>query len=379
MSTKTHLKELSTIHAITALLNKEAKFENALAPALKKLIDLVKLRAGWVFLKNDTSKTPKNKFQLVAFTGLPPALSDNNQASLCNGSCECQGMFGRGELDQGVNMVTCSRLTNSTGNKEGLELHASIPMLGKEGPLGIINLTAEGNASFDEDTLEFFTAIGRQLGIAYERSLLQEAQTREARYSAALEERQRLAMDMHDSVAQLLFAADLSAQIGQTLKSRTEKDAALEKTAGLIHDALNSLRQLVELNRPAELSQGLNSALHRLVYRSSGELKAHLDIMETGVEKDVAEAFYRITQEALQNILKHAEATEVWISVKEHNQIITLSLQDNGKGFDSRKATSGLGLTSMKHRSAAIGANFSLKSKPESGTSINVTLEKRSS
>ena len=110
VSSQTRLKELRTLHEITALLNKEAHFSDALPYALNNLIELVNLKAGWIFL----AKQQESSFELAAYTGLPPALNKNNQAILCKGGCECQGMFDSGELDQGVNTVSYTHLTLPT-------------------------------------------------------------------------------------------------------------------------------------------------------------------------------------------------------------------------------------------------------------------------
>lgn len=111
-------------------------------------------------------------FSLAAATGLPPALARENSAPLCRGGCDCQWRFREGRLDAGVNIVHCSRLEAATGDKAGLELHASIPLLGRVGPVGVLNLAAPGSERFDPQTLAFLTAVGRQLGTAFARAAL---------------------------------------------------------------------------------------------------------------------------------------------------------------------------------------------------------------
>jgi two-component system NarL family sensor kinase len=372
---QSRLKELSTLNEIGDILNKTTDFNEAIGPALTKLVNLVNLTTGWVFLSTvETGSSRLHNFHLATFTGLPPALNANHQKVLCEGSCECQGMLARGELDQGVNMVTCSRLNNASGDKQGLEVHASIPLLGKAGPLGIINLTAPDKTIYDEQMLGFLTAIGRQLGTAYDRSNLQEAQTTEARYLAALEERQRLASDMHDSVAQLLFAAELAAQVAQEASKPAQRQAYLQKTTQLIQEALGELRSLVELNRPAELSYGLNAALTRLLKRSSGRLEVHLELDKFEPNELISETLYRVTQEALHNILRHAKAKRVWIHLRTSSEHLSYSIKDDGQGFDSLSTPKGLGLNSIQNRIEAIGGQFILESKPQQGTLLQAII-----
>jgi len=369
------VQELSTLNALGDILNIEPEFDRALGPALSKLIDLLDLSTGWVFLtKVDEGDSHQGSFRLAAHTSLPPALSHNEQEPLCEGSCECQGMFGRGELDKSVNMVTCSRLTGATGDKEGLEIHASIPLLAPSGPVGIINLAAPGKTSFDPEALAFLTTVGQQLGTAFERSRLQAERTREARYLATLEERNRLAQEMHDSVAQLLFAADLSLSVVQESSDETQRQKALDRTSGLVSEALAELRGIVEVMRPADLSCGLKIALTRLAKRSSGLVKVNLEAEEVDLSSDTAATLYRIAQEAFHNALRHAEAETIWLKLWRTKDTISLLVKDDGRGFDSATIIPGLGLESMRERSQSLGGTFELTTEPQSGTTVEVSL-----
>ena len=369
------VQELSTLNALGNILNREPDFDKALGPALAKLIDLLDLSTGWVFLTNvDEGDSHQGSFRLAAFTGLPPALERNEQELLCEGSCECQGMFSRGELDQGVNMVTCSRLKWTTGDKGGLEIHASIPLLAPSGPVGIINLAAPGKTTFDTETLAFLTTVGQQLGTAFERSRLQAERTREARYLATLEERNRLAQEMHDSVAQLLFAADLSLNVLQESRDEAQRQKALSRTNRLVSEALAELRSIVEVMRPADLSCGLKVALTRLAKRSSGLVKVNLEAEEIELAPDLAATLYRIAQEAVHNALRHAEAETIWLKLWRTKNAINLLIKDDGSGFDSAAITPGLGLDGMRERSQSLGGSFELTTEPEVGTSVEVSL-----
>lgn len=369
------LRELATLNEIGIILNQATAFNDALEPALEKLVALVSLTTGWIFLTNVTmGDTHKGSFRLAAHTGLPPALSQQRCQPLCEGGCECQSLLSRGDLDQGVNMVTCSRLSYATGDKQGLSIHASIPLLAKDGPVGIINLTAPGDTHFDEQSLAFLTAVGRQIGTAYDRSKLQENQTQETRYFATLEERQRLATDMHDSVTQLLFAADLQAQVGQDLDSATQKDVALAQTSSLLQQALEELRALIDMNRPWELSGGLKAALGRLSKQMDARVKIHLELAPIPLDKTVEEALYRITQEALHNCLKHAKAQQIWITLREQSGKLSLSIKDDGQGFDVSETVQGLGLNSMKNRAEAIQAHLTISSEITQGSIVEVLL-----
>ena len=297
------LEELSTLNAIGDILNREADFAVALGEALQKLVELLALRSGWVFLTRVVQgDLHQGTFTVAGTTELPPALSENDNRPLCRGSCDCQWLFRQGQLDTGVNIVHCSRLEAAAGDKGGLELHASVPLLGRAGPVGILNLAAAGRETFGAETLAFLTAVGRQLGTAFERASLLDARTEAAQHLAILEERQRFAAEMHDSVSQLLFAAELALQTGAT--GRAED---------LVAGAQNELRALIEVLRPADLSGGLKAALTRLAERTEGLIKVQLEAQPPQLppEHEHAETLYRAAQEGVHNALKHARATRL--------------------------------------------------------------------
>ena len=375
MKLQTPLEQLTTLNAIADLLNREPSFANSIGPALETLAELVGLSSGWVFVTNALEgDAHRGTLRLAAYCGLPPALDREGQANLNRGSCECMGMFGRGQLDRGVNMVTCSRLQWAVGDKGGLEVHASVPLLGQRGPVGILNLTAPGDLRFDEETLSFLSAVGKQLGTAFERSRLQEARTEEARYAAALEERQRLAQEMHDSVAQLLFAADLSLRVAQEQPEESARQRAIHNSSDILQTALSELQGLVEVLRPADLSFGLDNALLRLAQRTSGSLDVHLDAADIEVDPEVADGLYRIAQEAVHNALRHSGGRSVHIQLRRTPAALLLAIEDDGVGFDQTSSPGGLGLAGMRDRAAALGGNLDIGARPGGGTRVQVEV-----
>jgi two-component system, NarL family, sensor kinase len=262
MNVQRRLEELSTLNSILEVLNQKADFNEALQKALEKLVKLLKLTTGWVFLTDmveGESDAKRGTLSLAASVGLPPALAAKNEKCLREGGCKCQWYFRAGELDKGVNIVDCSRLETAKGNKGGLEVHASMPLLTDEGPVGILNLASPGRDIFDEETLKFLTAIGRALGLAFRRAKLQADYVREREAIAKLEERARLARDIRQSVSQLLSAATSSLQSAkeEAVKEITEREAALERSATLVTTSLAELNTLEALLQPAPSLQAL--------------------------------------------------------------------------------------------------------------------------
>ncbi len=378
MDVHARLQRLETLNAIGDVLNAAPTFLEAVPEALDRLVAMVGLSAGWVFLTNvEEGDAHEGSFRLAAATGLPPALQLDACAPLREGSCECQRLLRRGQLDRGINMVTCSRLRDATGDRGGLEIHASVPLLGLRGPVGIVNLAAPGDARFDDEALAFLAAVGRQLGTAFERSRLLDERTSQARYAATLEERQRLAHEMHDSLAQLLFAADLSLNVARSAPEGERRDDALGDAGAIVSNALQELRALVEVMRPADLSAGLNAALLRLAQRTRGSLTVSLDAAEIEPPAAIAEALYRIAQEAVHNALRHAGARSLWLRLAVRGERLELVVSDDGSGFagDGEPRTAGgLGLSGMRDRAAAVGGRLHLEERRGGGATVRVEV-----
>ncbi|MEJ2291883.1 MAG: GAF domain-containing sensor histidine kinase [Deinococcales bacterium] len=378
MKAPTRLQRLATFNAIGDVLNAAPTFEEGAPEALSRLLQRVGLSTGWLFLSNvEEGDTHEGSFRLAASTGVPPALARGDRAPLREDGCECQRLLKRGQLDRGINMVTCSRLRDAQGDKGGLQIHASVPLPGRRGPVGILNLAAPGDARFDDETLAFLAAVGRQLAVAYERSRLLEERTQHARYAAALEERERLAQDMHDSLAQLLFAADLSLSVASQHPDPERRAAAIADADEAVGAALGELRSLVEVMRPADLTAGLHAALARLARRTGAALRVHLEAAELEPADDLAEALYRVAQEAVHNTLRHAGAGSLWLRLTRDGPTLSLIVDDDGVGLGPDPEACigrGFGLAGMRERVAAVGGSVRVENRPGGGARITVEV-----
>lgn len=208
---------------------------------------------------------------------------------------------------------------------------------------------------------------------------LQEAATR-----AALEERRRLARDLHDAVTQSLYSLSLLVEAARRHAQLGDRKAAndyIARLGELAQQALKEMRLLVYEMRPSVLKeQGLAGALQsRLdaVERHAGiRARMHVEMVRR-LTPAAQLQLYRVAEEALNNALKHASATAVRITIRSDDTGTLLEISDNGRGFDPQAArhASGLGLTSMRERVEKLGGQFELESAPGQGTSIRVTLD----
>jgi PAS domain S-box-containing protein len=196
---------------------------------------------------------------------------------------------------------------------------------------------------------------------------------------AVLAERQRLAQELHDAVNQSLFSAGLIAEVLPNLWARNpvEGQHALEDLRRLTRGALAEMRMLLAELRPAALSQAdLHELLRLLANALAGRTNIPVSVTVTGegtLPADVQIVFYRLCQEALTNIAKHAEASVATVELHFRKAVTQLRVRDNGRGFNPSQIPSGhYGLSMMRERAESVGAALAVTSKPGAGTEIVV-------
>ena len=230
---------------------------------------------------------------------------------------------------------------------------------------------------FTEGEKRLGTALSQRASVAIQNARLYE----QAQQAASLEERQRIARDLHDSVSQALFGIGLGAKTAVTLLDRDPQQARqpLDYIISLSEAGLAELRALIFELRPDSIAtDGLIAAIERQVAatraRHQLQVEAHL-IGEPEVSLDVKEALYRVAQEAMTNAVKHARATTLHLNLERANGNISLIVADDGIGFDTHGEFPGhMGLKSMKERAEKLGGTLTLESAPGAGTRVDIVL-----
>jgi signal transduction histidine kinase len=223
-------------------------------------------------------------------------------------------------------------------------------------------------------------AIANQAAIAIENARLHE----QARRLAVLEERQRIARDLHDSVSQALYGIGLGARTARTLLDRSPGDKStlvepLEYVLAQADAGLAEMRALIFELRPGSLEkEGLVSALAKQAAALRARYKLEVQTkfcQEPTLPFEVKEALYRIAQEALNNTVKHAQASRVEIRLGDLAETVVLQIQDNGVGFDPHVEYPGhLGLHSMRERAARLGATLEIQSELGHGALVQIRI-----
>jgi sigma-B regulation protein RsbU (phosphoserine phosphatase) len=164
-------EDLTTLNQIVETLNRAVDVRGALGSALARLVALMGLETGWIFVKAPTAQGGEEDggYVLAAHHNLPPALAD---AGVWSGGCQCQRLCDQGRLTEAYNEVRCSRLGGASGDRRGLAVHASVPLRSGDRVLGILNVAGPDWASFSPRALALLTNVGNQMGIALERAQL---------------------------------------------------------------------------------------------------------------------------------------------------------------------------------------------------------------
>jgi PAS domain S-box-containing protein len=248
-----------------------------------------------------------------------------------------------------------------------------VPLISRGRALGTINLYYLPEQEPGEDEKVFLGAVADQTAVAVENVRLFAG----VRGKAALEERQRLARELHDSVSQALYGITLGTKTARTLleKNPDRVADALDYVLSLAEAGQAEMRALIFELRPESLeTEGLIAALEKQAAAIKARHEIEVDTVlcdEPEASLEAKEVVYRIAQEALHNIVKHARAASVQIKVECDSEWITLEVSDDGIGFDAQGDFPGhLGLRSMRERALRLGGTLEVDSTSGKGTRI---------
>ncbi|MBI9045412.1 MAG: PAS domain S-box protein [Anaerolineaceae bacterium] len=254
--------------------------------------------------------------------------------------------------------------------------YLGIPIFHGNDLIGVLNVDSDKPNNFNSTHAQHLQAFMNQAGIAIRNARLFE-KTHEI---ATLEERQRLARDMHDVVTQTLFSASLKAEALSRLWEREtpeEINNRLVELQRLNRGALAEMRTLLVELRPQSFEKSdLGDLIQQLIDGISGQGSFKISCSIKGkmpLPIDVKMVFFRIAQESLNNISKHSRANIISIDYQNNQDHVYMSINDNGRGFDiALIPPERLGIKIMEERAEKIGANLEIKSSPGKGTSINL-------
>jgi two-component system, NarL family, sensor kinase len=394
VQTQEHLtrsnRRLAAINRIITAAEREGEIHDALFASLETLVEVMGLETGWVYLRDPERET----FHLASWYNVPAALQALLLQTGPGELCDCQEDLRRAVPGGEVRIRACARLQGA-GFVPGR--HIVLPIEARGENFGVMNLLCCSGRELSPDDLDLLQAISAQLSevVANAWLRLKLAEKEMARQAlleslveAQEEERGRLARELHDGAGQMLTNLLVRLKMLEKHTDAPEMHKGLSDVQDAVAETIEQVRELSYRLRPAALEEfGLAVALETLVDEMTVEagLDAHcyLNLDEARLAPGVDVTLYRIAQEALTNVVRHAAACCVTVTLRQENGHVLLRIEDDGQGFTPYPAVSSgnggeaqrrrsLGLISMQERTAIVGGTFDVFTAPGEGTVVEV-------
>lgn len=408
-------QQLSILNAVALTVNQSLDLDDILNRALDEVLHLAGIDMVAIFLQD----LSKGQLKLSAYRGLSESAARlAYQVGLLDSSCGGVIELGRAIVVPDLSPYR-GRGAQSLKN-ERISALMHIPLMTKGWALGSMCVGTRHNMQFDEDEQKLMTAIGNQIAIAVENARLYAEVQRKERLRGELfkkalaaqeDERKRIARELHDEISQSLTALLYEAEDGLDMTSHPTNRERLQSIYDLAQQSLNNIHKLIFDLRPSMLDQlGLIPALRWLaktrlaprgtnvtVEAGSGDesMTGQMDAHRLSPEVEIT--LYRVVQEAINNIARHAAAHNVEIRLDLADNVATVSVRDDGIGFDLTELSAaikdferkdalppdtarGLGIIGMQERVELLGGELDIVAAPGHGTQIHirVPLQERS-
>ncbi len=385
-------RELSALNTIATVVSQSLDLDTILSSALDKTLELMDRNTGGILLWDEEK-------QMLCYRVYHGLSKEHVQGVCCRLG---EGIVGKaaqtGKAIQVKDISTHPDTVHPCLTKaEGLRAFASIPLRAKNKVLGVLNIASHKAHKFSSKDIQLLSSIAAQIAIAIENAKLhQDVQRKDEirgellgeMFSIQEEERRRIARELHDETSQILasLSANLEAAVGMLPPGAKKTEAILRKTQTLSINVLDELHKLIYKLRPTLLDDlGLVAAIGWLVdnnlrtagiignFKTTGRVRRLPPQLET--------MLFRVIQEAVSNITRHAHAKSTDISLGFNKSLIRVHIRDDGRGFDVEEAISskdrprGLGLLGMKERVELMNGTLGIRSRPGSGgTEINIEI-----
>ncbi|GAB4529028.1 MAG: hypothetical protein Kow0063_05750 [Anaerolineae bacterium] len=382
-------EQLSILNAVANTLNQSLDIEDILGKALEEVLRLTGIDAGAIFLQEETL----GDLELLAHRGLSEeAAYLASRLGMLDGACG-----GVMELGQVVVVPDISRYRGRRAaslRREKLSTLVHVPLMAKGCTLGSMCVGTRRQREFDEEERKLLTAIGNQIAVAVENArLYAEVQHKEQLRGELLkkvitaqeEERKRIARELHDDTSQALTALLYAAEGGMEINNLEEIKETLEDMRALAVCTLDGVHKLIFDLRPTMLDHlGLVPALRWFAQSRLEPSGVRVTIDEKSAPRrlptEIETALFRVVQEAIVNIARHAAARNVHISFDFGEEAVVVEVGDDGVGFDmielalSPDTERGLGLMGMRERIEVLDGDLDIITAPGYGTHIYICV-----
>jgi ligand-binding sensor domain-containing protein/signal transduction histidine kinase len=261
--------------------------------------------------------------------------------------------------------------------EEGIQSFIHLPIKVDTHTVGVFNVGFTSPGVINDDIVRLYTALVQRASLSIANMQLFE-QTKDL---AVMEERNRLARDLHDSAKQKAFAA--LAQLGTangilSQLNPTNIRSHLNEAENLVYEVIQELTFLIQEIYPMALQEkGLPTTLREYIFEWENRNDIPVNMVfrnEQPLELGTEQAIYRIIQETLANIARHSQATRVEISLVYRPDLLEVAVEDNGRGFDVNQKIRGMGLRSIRERAVSIRGSLQIQSEPGQGTRVLIQV-----
>ena len=365
-------RKLSALYDVMEVAVQPVPLKEILDEALRRVMSAVRASGGAIQIFDDAGEV----LYLATHHGIDKEVI--GRLSVTVGGSGLSGWTAENDATLVLTDLNKDKRASKVLRESDLTVYVGVPMNARERVIGVLNVFRESRRPFRPEDISLLTSAGDQIAVAVENAQLRLDNER----LLIVEERNRLARELHDAVTQslyslVLFAGATKRQI--KLEQFEQASSFIERVESTGQQALKEMRLLVHNLRPDALERaGLEQALRQRLDAVEGRANIQSKLTVRGelvLPRHVEEALYQIAQEALNNALKHANASTVGIVLTQESGVVQMQIQDNGVGFALDSAENGgLGLTSMRERIDLFSGNLTVNTKPNIGTTITVTV-----
>jgi len=363
-------RELAIMNSIISVASHSLDIQEILEEALNKTVEQMGFEAGIALKLESYPASPL----LLAQRGFEPTAAIDLVNSYAFAGRGIPAVYPEEVVTLGIEDFQDEKLKGQI-SQFGFQMLVYIPLLTKGRKLGFFILGKREPGDLSPEELSLLSSIGKQVGVAMENARLYE----QAEQAAITAERNRLARELHDAVTQTLFSASLIADVLPKIWERNPEEGLqnLEELRQLTRGALAEMRTMLLEMRPEALERtDIKTLITQLADAFIGRVRVPLDLQihdDCELTHEVKLVFYRVAQEALNNIAKHSGARQVEIRLGCQPGQMNLLIKDDGLGFDPDSIPPDhLGIAIMRERASSIGASLQVESQIGQGTTIEL-------
>lgn len=369
-------EQLELINHLTGAISSAMDLEEMMSVMLNRIVNLFGAASGEVFLRDEGEEAYSLKvhcchkeqsiWQQKSFNlgeGFIGSVAESSQLSWSTELVEETKYFEEGVLEMGFGTIV------------------GVPIPARGNVVGVLSMLFLGDRPISDREEGLLEAVGGAVGVGVENARL----NRQTRRMAVLEERERIGMDLHDGIIQSIYAVGLTLDSIRVMVRNNPDEAVhhIENAISSLNANIRDIRAYILDLQPSRLfGVDFEDGLARLSreFKANSLIEIDLQIDQEALKDlpgETSQTLLHISQEALANIAKHAQAAKVWLSVRNMDDYLYLQIIDNGQGFDLDEQPDllGHGLSNMEQRARQMGGEFEIVTSPGKGTTITIRLQ----